>query len=74
VTVFDFVAPGSVEVGVLNLLKKKKDVKRFMQTTEVCKTCPKGVFCMENAILPYSEDCMHYESRLNAEKKETIKL
>lgn len=70
----DLVHPRSVETGVLALLNKKEDVKEFMQGTNVCQACAKSMTCLENEVWPYSQGCVHYAQRKEAEKKETIKI
>jgi SNF2 family DNA or RNA helicase len=70
----DLVHPRSVETGVLALLNKKEDVKEFMQGTNVCQTCSRSMTCLEDEIWPYSQECVHYQQRKDAEKKETIKI
>jgi SNF2 family DNA or RNA helicase len=72
----DLVHPVSVEDGILAMLAKKQDVKDFMQSTNVCMKCPttKRMECLERQVWPYAQDCIHYETRLAAEKKEAIKI
>jgi len=74
VLVKDMVAPHSVEMGVLTMLDKKEDVRQFMQTKNVCTSCPHTMECLEQAITAYTEGCVHYEARQRAEKKEAIKI
>jgi SNF2 family DNA or RNA helicase len=74
VLVKDMAAPHSVEMGVLTMLDKKEDVRQFMQTKNVCTSCPHTMPCMEQAIAAYTEGCVHYEARQRAEKKEAIKI
>ena len=74
VLLLDFVNWDTVESEVLQLLRKKEDVKSFIQRRTECHKCLKSAFCFERGIRPYSEACIHYEHRKIAEEKESLRL
>lgn len=74
VVVIDYVCKDSIEQRVLELLEKKEDVKTFVQTRSVCTECTDSMRCFERGVAPYTQNCIHFEKRIEAEKKVTIKI
>lgn len=74
VIVRDYFSPETVDSKVLTLLRKKKDVRDFIQSSRMCMKCPHSMWCMERGIEIYSEKCIHFSERENAEHKEVLKL
>ena len=74
VMVKDLVHPNSVESGILAMLDKKEDVKAFMQSSDVCKTCSNSMVCFESGIRAYSKECKYYGVRKEAERTEKIAI
>jgi len=74
VVVADYQCPGTLESTVLKLLRDKRDVKDFIQSSIECLECNNYDYCTECGIRPYSEDCALYGIREAAETKNTIKL
>jgi len=75
VFVKDLVCPDSIERGIMAMLHHKLDVADFIQTNNVCTTkCTRLAECLEACIRPYTEGCVFYEDRRNAERKPTIEI
>ena len=74
VLTYDFVNPYTIEATVLELLNKKEDVKDFIQRREVCIDCSQQQYCLDRGLHPYTETCVYFVDRMNAEAKVTLKL
>ena len=68
VVVYDFVHKGSLDSMILALLKKKVDVKNFIQDSASCLLCEKLEYCTDRAITLYSSKCIHNGKVKNVEK------
>lgn len=74
VVVKDYLARGTIEETLVNLLEHKKDVKEFMQASYECIMCDCCVPCLEAGIKYLCEGCKYHDERLNAEKKAHLTL
>lgn len=59
VVVYDFIHKDSIDEDILSLLKKKIDVKDFIQDSASCLFCDKLKYCLDRAIKIYSSKCKH---------------
>lgn len=69
-----YLCPKTVEEAVVRLLAAKQDVRDFLQAKVECMKCPNSMFCFERDIRPFTEQCIHYERRLEVEDRKGIKL
>ena len=74
VIVKDYVAKGTVEENVVELLEHKKDVKEFMQKDIRCPTCEHCMLCLKEGIEYLKKGCVHFGERKNAETKKGVWL
>lgn len=74
VSVTDYLCRGSLLEPIIGLLRKKCDVKDFLQTRVECAACDQAEYCLECDIRPYSEDCILFAIRNSAEQKSVIQL
>lgn len=74
VIVKDYVAKGTVEENVVELLEHKKDVKEFMQKDICCPTCEHCMLCLKEGIEYLKKGCVHFGERKNAETKKGVWL
>ena len=74
VVVLDFICQDSIEKGIINLLRSKKDVRDFIHSQPQCIMCEKLEWCQERDIKPYSKKCVLSEKVEAAEKKNMIRM
>lgn len=74
VIVKDYVAKGTVEENVVELLEHKKDVKEFMQKDIRCPACEYCTQCLKKGIEYLQKGCVYFADRKNAEVKKGVWL
>lgn len=74
VIVKDYVAKGTVEENVVELLEYKKDVKEFMQKDIRCPACEHCTQCLKKCIEYLQKGCVYFADRKNAEVKKGVWL
>ena len=74
VIVKDYVAKGTVEENVVELLEHKKDVKEFMQKDIRCPACEHCTQCLKKCIEYLQKGCVYFSDRKNAEVKKGVWL
>jgi SNF2 family DNA or RNA helicase len=74
VLVKDYMAEGTVEESIVDLLQHKKDVKDFIQSKVQCQSCKYFIPCFEQGIKPFSQQCIFHGQKVAAEAKHTLKL
>jgi SNF2 family DNA or RNA helicase len=71
---FDLICPETLEVGIINLLRNKEDVKNLIQKRVECSICERSIHCLERGIIPFSDKCLLFAERENAESRKSIKV
>jgi len=74
VFVYDSVGCDTIEKTIIELLSKKEEVKEFIQSKPECFGCERYAYCSDRGIVAFSEKCILYEIRMNAEQKKSLRL
>ena len=74
VIVRDYVDPNTIEHWILYLLEHKINVKEFLQQKAACVGCVNIMQCHNNGTNIYTEGCIYFSNRDNAERKASLQI